>query len=146
MKGESIKYYYNTNLEWIGEKKGILKCKGKDDIKIACPPEFGGHENIWSPEDLFLSSIEVCTMTTFLYLIKKEKINIVYYKSNADAIAELIKNSFEFSSIIIHMKIGVLSEKDKIKVNKIINKIPNLCIVSKSIKPNVILDAEFFLN
>ena len=54
MKGEPIKYVYNTSLKWVGEKKGLLSAEGKPDILTACPPEFQGHPNIWSPEDLYI--------------------------------------------------------------------------------------------
>jgi len=38
----------------MSENKGVLRCEGKLDIMVACPPEFGGHPGIWSPE-LYLS-------------------------------------------------------------------------------------------
>ena len=67
MKLEPVKHYYKTHIEWTLEKKGILKSEEKPDIDVACPPEFGGHPNIWSPEDLFVGATEVCLMTTFIW-------------------------------------------------------------------------------
>ena len=72
MRGEPVKHNYQTSLRWTDEKKGILSCDGKLDINVACPPEFGGHPRIWSPEDIFLASVEICTMTTFLWYVNKE--------------------------------------------------------------------------
>lgn len=46
MKGEPVKYNYNTRLEWTSEKKGILRCEDKPDIIVATPPEFNGHPGI----------------------------------------------------------------------------------------------------
>jgi organic hydroperoxide reductase OsmC/OhrA len=108
MKGKPMKYLYQTHLRWTGEKKGRLSSKGKPDIEVACPPEFGGHPDIWSPEDLFLSSVEVCTMTTF----------------------------------IIKIKIGVYSEEDRVHVEKIIKKVTRTCLISRSIKTDVKIEAD----
>jgi len=37
--------------------KGLLSSSGKTNIEIATPPEFRGHLVIWSPEDLFVASV-----------------------------------------------------------------------------------------
>lgn len=39
---------------------------GKPEIQVWASPEFKRHEGNWSPEDLLVASVEVCTMTTFL--------------------------------------------------------------------------------
>ncbi len=142
MKGQSMRYKYKTNLKWTGEKKGIQSCDNKPDIDVACPPEFGGHEGYWTPEDFFVASIEVCTMTTFLWFIKKEKIELKSYSSEAEGVAELVENTFQFSTLTINMKIGISNKDDKIKIEKIIKKIPRICLVSKSAKCDVILKPE----
>ena len=145
MKGEPVKYKYKTQLIWEGERKGMLSSDGKPTLQVACPPEFGGHENIWSPEDLFLSSVEVCTMTTFLWLAQKQKIQLNSYKSEAQGTAELVNNTFRFSSIMITLNIGVSSESDRKKVIKVLKKIPTLCLVSNSIRSKVTIESDIFL-
>ena len=142
MKGEPVKYKYETNLKWTSEKKGVLSSKGKPDIVVACPPEFGGHKNIWSPEDLYLASVEICTMTTFLWFVKKYKLDLKFYKSKASGVAELINSSFQFSVINIDLEIGVSNKEEIVKIEKIIEKIPKICLVSKSIKTEVNIKFE----
>jgi hypothetical protein len=57
---------YHTAVRWTGEKRGVSTANGKPPIDVATPPEFQGHEGIWSPEDLFVSSVNACVMMTFL--------------------------------------------------------------------------------
>ena len=146
MRGKPIKYHYHTNLQWTDKKKGILKSEEKPEIEVACPPEFGGHPNIWSPEDLFLSSIEVCTMTTFLWFAEKNEMRVASYKSKASGFAELVGNNFQFTKINIEMIIRVFSEEDKKTVKKILKKIPHLCLVSKSVNVDINLNAKILLS
>lgn len=145
MKGEPVQYKYKTNLFWSSEKKGIIQSNGKPEIKVACPPEFGGHPNIWSPEDFFLGSVEICTMTTFLWFTNKEQLNFKYYKSEATGTVELIDRVFQFSTIKLIVKVGVFSEEDRIRVEKILKKVERACLITNSIKTNVCIEPEIIV-
>lgn len=57
---------YHNILKWKGEKKETWFEESRQKIEVTTPPEFGGHEGIISPEDLFVSSASVCFMTTLL--------------------------------------------------------------------------------
>ncbi|MDF1556962.1 MAG: hypothetical protein P1P80_02090 [ANME-2 cluster archaeon] len=48
--------YYETSLRWDREKIGTVTFpqEGKTPIVVAKPPEFGGHEGIITPEDMFV--------------------------------------------------------------------------------------------
>ena len=59
-------FTYKTYLRWKEERKGTLSSSGKSDIEVATPPEFRGHPGIWTPEELFIGSVNICIMTTFL--------------------------------------------------------------------------------
>jgi len=142
MKGESVKYRYNTHVEWLSEKKGILKSDDKPDIKVACPPEFGGHPGIWSPEDLFVASVEVCMLTTFLWYKKKENINIKSYKSKALGIVEMEGGVFKFSSIKVDIKIILSDINDIERVEKILKKVKRACLISNSNETEVNINPE----
>ncbi len=145
MKGKPREYQFSTSLDWTEAKKGVLHCVGKPSIAVACPPEFNGHPNIWSPEDLFIGSIEVCTMTTFLFLLKKESVNLKYYHSTAEGIAKLVKGAFQFDTIKLKLKIGVSTKDDKVRVLSILDKVPNLCLISNSITSKVEIEPIIYV-
>lgn len=137
MDWEPVKYRYGTSIRWTGEHKGRLSCEGKPDIDVACPPEFGGHPNIWSPEDLYVASAEVCALTTFLFLIEKLRGRIISYESSAEGVAQMVDGTFIFKEIVIRPKILVPAPEDRDKVEKACEMIPGLCVVSKSVKTEV---------
>jgi organic hydroperoxide reductase OsmC/OhrA len=146
MKGEPVKYKYNTNLEWISEKKGIIKSNNKPDITVACPPEFGGHPGIWSPEDLFVASVEVCMLTTFLWYIKKENIIIKSYESHAEGTVEMVNGVFRFSLIHVKMKIELPDERKYSTIEKILKKVKRACLISNSIETEITIDPEIIIS
>lgn len=66
-------HYYNVNINWQNDKKGImcspeLAASGSANcVEIATPPQFPkGMFGVWSPEHLFTASVSSCFMTTFL--------------------------------------------------------------------------------
>jgi len=142
MKGEPVIYKYQTSLCWTGEKKGVLRCEGKPDIMVACPPEFGGHPGIWSPEDIFLASVEICTMTTLLWFTNKENITLKSYSSLASGTVKLIGGVFQFSSIMVKIQVGVSSEDDRIRVEKLLKKVEHACLITNSIQSDVCIKSE----
>ena len=51
------KYFYRTEVEWTGERHGDLRAPVLPSLKIDAPPEFQGHEGVWTPEHLFVASV-----------------------------------------------------------------------------------------
>jgi len=142
---ESKKFPYSTCLSWTGEHKGTLTCEGKPDLHVACPPEWGGHPDIWSPEDLFVGSVEVCVMTTFLWLAERENIGLRSYTSEAKAVAQMMGKEFGIPVVEVSVRIGVASGDDIPKVEKALDEVGNWCLVSKSLKPGVNIHPEIFV-
>ncbi len=132
-------YIYSTSLRWTGEHKGRLSCEGKPDIEVACPPEWGGHPGIWSPEDLFVSSLEVCTMTTFLFLLEKQRGALVSYESQATGTAKMVRGSFVFDDVAVEVSVKVPTEGDVAKAARAFEEIGGLCLVTNSVKCRVMV-------
>ena len=137
MDVEPSEYHYHTHLAWTKGKKGVLQSQGKPDIEVACPPEFGGHPNIWSPEDLFLASIEVCTMTTFLHYAELTEMHVSSYASQATGSVQMVDNLFTFEKITLEIQIQVATERDKKKVERVFKHIHKSCLTSHSISGTV---------
>jgi organic hydroperoxide reductase OsmC/OhrA len=88
---EQDKWLYHNTFKWKGEKKVDLNfLEGKKQIEVATPPEFGGHENIISPEDLYVSSANVCYTTTLLSTLKNMGVELIPYESKAEGILETV--------------------------------------------------------
>ena len=137
MDWEPVKYRYGTSIRWTGEHKGRLSCEGKPDIDVACPPEFGGHPGIWSPEDLYVASAEVCALTTFLFMMEKLRGQLISYKSNTEGVAQMVGGTFILKEIVIRPMVSVPTAENREKAEKAFEMVPGLCVVSKSIKTEV---------
>ena len=136
------KFVYKTTVTWREEKKGFLCSFGKETIEISTPPEFKGHEGLWTPEDLFVASVNVCIKTTFLHYAQKNNFEFLSYKSDAEGILERVENKFMFSEIKVLPKI-VVTSSDKIeKAKELIKLAEENCLISNSIKSKVTVEPE----
>ena len=77
------KYSYSTEVEWTGERHGDLRAPVLPQLQIDAPPEFKGHDGVWTPEHLFVASVNSCFMTTFLAIAENSKLDIVSFKAGA---------------------------------------------------------------
>ena len=131
------KYVFKTELRWSGFKRGSLSSPGKPNIGIATPPEFNGEGGYWSPEELLLSAVDSCIMTTFLHYAERKKVDFGTYESETEGILERIDNQFMFSKIIVKPEISVKSEDQIDKVKQLMIFAEKNCFISNSIKSEV---------
>lgn len=131
------RYIYRTTVKWAGERKGRLFSAGKPEFEVASPPEFRGHVGVWTPEELFISAVNSCVMTTFLYYIDKGKLELKEYESECEGILEQVDEQFIFTEIVVGPKIVVKYEADIKKAKRFIELAEKHCLISNSIKTQV---------
>lgn len=134
-------YTYHTSVKWTEQRKGIITCSGKPDVQVATPPEFKGHDGIWSPEDLFVASANICLMTTFLAVAERAGLAFASYESAAEGRLELVDGKFQFTEITLKPTITLKAGADAAKAKELIEKAEANCLISNSMKTKVHLDA-----
>ena len=136
-KQKARKFIYRTSVSWTEEKKGILCSAGKPVIEVATPPEFKGHEGMWTPEELFVASVNICIKTTFLYYAQRDKFEFVGYESEAEGVLERVEDKFMFSEIKIKPRITVALKDEIKKAKELIRLAEKNCLISNSIKSKI---------
>lgn len=140
MEIRSKVYTYRTSVKWTGQKMGAASSPGKPDVQVATPPEFKGHEGIWSPEDLFVASVNVCLMTTFLAIAERAGLPLAGYSCEADGRLELVDGKFQVTSIALSPKVTLKDGADAGKVGELLAKAESNCLISNSIKSRVVVE------
>jgi len=136
-------YLYHTTVTWTEQRKGMISCAGKPDVQVATPPEFKGHEGIWSPEDLFVASANICLMTTFLAVAERAGLAFSSYESTAEGRLELVEGKFQFTAMTLKPTITLESDSDAAKAKELIEKAEANCLISNSMKARVSLEPIF---
>ncbi len=140
MEVRSKTYTYHTAVKWVERKIGRISAAGKPDIQVATPPEFKGHEGIWSPEDLFVASANICLMTTFLAFAERAGLAFTSYESDAEGLLELVEGKFQFTKIVLKPQVTLKQGEDAAKAKEILEKAEASCPISNSMKTGVTLE------
>jgi len=136
-------YTYRTAVKWTGQKMGVASSPGKPDIQVATPPEFKGHEGIWSPEDLYVASVNVCVLSTFLAFAERAGLSFTDYECDAEGRLELVDGKFQVTSVTLRPKVTLKNSEDAGKAKEIMAKVEANCLISNSIKTKVMVEGFF---
>lgn len=139
MESKPKVYLYHTAVKWTEQRKGVISCSGKPDLQIATPPEFRGHDGIWSPEDLFVASANICLMTTFLSVAERAGLAFTSYESEAEGKLELVDGKFQFTAITLKPVITLPVGGNAAQAKELIEKAEANCLISNSMKAKVTL-------
>jgi len=140
MEVRSKIYTYRTTVTWSEGKRGVVASPGKPDLQVATPPEFKGHEGIWSPEDLFVASVNVCVMSTFLAFAERAGLAFTGYQSDAEGRVELVEGKLQVTAVMLKPRLTVKAGEDVSKAKELLAKAEANCLVSNSVKTNVTIE------
>lgn len=136
------KYFYQTEVEWTGERHGDLRAPVLPELRIDAPPEFKGHDGVWTPEHLFVASVNSCFMTTFLAIAENSKLDFISFKAGATGRLEKMERGFAMTEITLHPKLVIKNAGDFERANRILEKAEKHCLISNSIKSETRVEAE----
>jgi peroxiredoxin-like protein len=137
------KYFYTTEVEWTGDRHGDLRAPVLPQLQVDAPPEFKGHDGVWTPEHLFVASVNSCFMTTFLAIAENSKLDFVSFKANARGkLEKLDGHGFMMTEITLHPKLMISHQRDAARATRILEKAEKHCLISNSIKAATKLEPE----
>jgi len=144
----STNHSYQVKVNWEEGRKGIMESSVLNSkIEVATPPEFAkGVPGIWSPEHLFVASVNSCLMTTFLAIAEYSKLDFNHFECNATGILDKIEGKFMVSEITLQVKLEIEDPLQEDRALRIIEKSEKACLISNSIKTNIKLESEIVVN
>lgn len=136
-------FLFEVSLNWLTKQKGILSADdAAGTIRVATPPVFGGEGRDWSPEHLFLGAVSSCFMTTYLAFAKKMGFDITRLECHVTGQIKLIEGRYQFTHIDVFPKVYVAEQSLTTKAGIALQKTQKYCLVSNSIKAEVIYHGE----
>ena len=119
---------------WASERNGIAKSSSVPSaIHFTAPPEFGGLEGRWTPEDLFLSAVASCYTTTLRALSERSKFEYTDLEVTAEGTVRKADSGYAFSEITLTVNLTIPSEEEQEKALRLMHKAMDLCLVSRAI-------------
>jgi organic hydroperoxide reductase OsmC/OhrA len=136
-------FHYHSRGVWKQGRRIMISAEGKPDLEISSPPEFKGDHGIWTPEDLFVTALNVCIMETFLAFAEQKGLGLAAYSSSAEALLEFKDGKYRFTEITVRPQVAVKSQQDVERARPIMENAHANCFVSNSITTSVRVLPEF---
>jgi len=133
---------FSTELEWLSGGAALLRGAGKLELGVAPPAEFRGEANVWSPEQLFIASVDTCLLLTFTGLAEKEGLQISSYCSEAEGALEWVDESFRFTNLVLRPTILIRNEADVAIARDLLDRAHATCLVANSVRTAVTVEAD----
>ena len=125
---------FPLEVDHLESRIGLLKI-GNHEIEVATPPEFRGPEGYISPEDLYVASVGVCIMSTFLTMAERAKAKFKSYRSKSVGILQQQEDrSYLFEDIYVDIYVVVPAEENIKRVHRAIELVEKYCLVTNSMK------------
>ena len=139
---DSSKHIYEINLQWNAERKGTLSSPVLPiQIEVATPPDFPkGMKDIWTPEHLFIASVNSCYMATFLVVAENSQFEFISFDCNSVGIVETINETLAVTQITLKPKVVIKSAEHEEQLMKILEKSNKECLISNSVTTKISLE------
>lgn len=137
------RYFYSTEVEWTNGRAGNLSAPVLPDLHVDAPPEFKGHNGVWTPEHLFVAAVNSCFMTTFMAIAENSKLGFVSFKADAKGKLEKVEGQgFIMTEIVLRPRLVISNARDSERASRIMEKAERNCLISNSVKTEIRLEPE----
>jgi peroxiredoxin-like protein len=135
-------HYYDTEVGWMGGRRGYLRSSAELPVlEVASPPEFQGQPHTWTPEHLFVGSVNSCFMATFVAIAELSKLEVVSFTSSAVGKLEKRERSgYWITEIVLKPHLVIKHEYDAERAQRLLEKAEKNCFISNSILTEVKLE------
>lgn len=137
------KHEYQNTVEWTDARRGKLTASPRPPVQIGAPPEFGGTDDVWSPEQLCVAAVNSCVMLTFVAIAANSKVPFRGYTSSAvGTLAKVEGRGLVITRVVVRPRVTIGPEVDRGRVERLIKMAEKNCYISNSLNAEVSLEPE----
>ena len=120
---------------WTAGRTGLAKCESAPNtIHFTAPPEFGGLEGRWTPEELLLAALAACFTTTFKVVAESSGFDYTDLEVAAEGAVGKSDSGYSFSEITLRPSLTISGDEKKDRALDLLLKARNLCLVLRTFK------------
>jgi organic hydroperoxide reductase OsmC/OhrA len=117
-----------------------LQAPPREPIALGPPPQFGGSDRVWSPEELLIGATLECLWTTFEALARRSGLAIHDFTGAGIGILDRGSPVPAFTAIELNVHVRVDAGEEQ-RARTLLAKAEQACIISHALNVPVKLDA-----
>lgn len=115
-----------------------LTAPPREPIAAGPPPQFGGSDRVWSPEELLVGAALECLWTTFEAYARREKLTVRHWAGSGVGVLDRTASVPAFTSIELSVHLQV-DPGDEERARSVLTKAEANCIISHALRVPVTL-------
>jgi organic hydroperoxide reductase OsmC/OhrA len=108
-------------------------------IALGPPPQFGGSDGVWSPEELLLGAALECLWTTFEAYARHDALEVRDFSGTGSAVLDKGAPVPVFTSITLAVELTVTAA-DEERARRLLATAEQRCIISNALKTSVTIE------
>jgi organic hydroperoxide reductase OsmC/OhrA len=108
-------------------------------IAAGPPPQFGGTDTVWSPEELLVGSALACLWTTFEAYARRDHLAVARWSGTGTAVLDRAPGVPAFTSLVLHVELAVAGG-DEEHARRLLETAEKKCIISNALRIPVTLE------
>lgn len=117
---------------------GLITAGPRAPIRAGSPPQFGGTDQVWSPEELLVAATLECLWTTFEAYARHDALAVRSWSGRGTGVLEKGAPIPSFSSIALEVELAV-APADEERARRLLASAEQRCIISNALKVPVTL-------
>ncbi|HET7503110.1 MAG TPA: OsmC family protein [Kofleriaceae bacterium] len=110
-------------------------------IAAGPPPQFGGTDQVWSPEELLVAATLECLWTTFEAFARRDALTVHEWSGSGVATLDRSPSGPAFTSIVLTVDVSV-SAGDEALARRVLASAEKHCIISNALRVPVVLEVN----
>lgn len=134
---------FRVNIIWTGGHEGDIALNGKPVLRLSSPVIWKGKPDAYSPQDLFISAVAGCYITTFAVMMKRVRQSFnAHHVAGRGLLQKDPDGGWSFTDIFITMNITIPKEAKLTQVKRAVSLTENYCQISRSVACKIHVEAK----
>jgi len=125
----------------VGLENRRLTAPPRAPIAVGAPPQFGGSDDVWSPEDLLVGAALECLWTTFEAYARHDQLEFDAWRGTGSGVLDKGPTGPVFTSITLAVEMTVAAA-DLERARRVLETAEKHCIISNALRVAVTLQSE----
>lgn len=109
-----------------------LAAPPRANIQGGAPPQFGGTDQVWSPEELLVGAVVLCLETTFDAFARRAGLEVLDWHAVGTATLDKAQGGPAFTSIVIDVEVSTGAGQEA-RAEEIVQTAERHCIISRAL-------------
>ncbi len=130
---QELPHFYKVKASGAQQGNLTVAADNLPDMQAAAPVGFNGPGDIWSPEDMLMSSVATCTVLSFRAISRASKLNWISIECESNGELSRVDRKTLFTKILTKVTLVIPKDQNQEKAIKLLNKAEETCLISNSL-------------